>query len=122
MSYTITDTDTGERQNVADRAEAVRVMRDLGLNQYAAIRLLDVADGLAPLDMPRPVTVERSHADARGWDTRPGSLRNEAPDGDAAYTGPRGAQPAPFQALHVYGPERRRVVDFYLDGSPVYAD
>jgi hypothetical protein len=76
MSYTITDTDTGATQIAADRDAAIRALGELGLNIYAAVQMLDAADGLAPLNIRRSITVTRA----------------------------------------------RRVVDFYLDGSPVYDD
>ena len=80
MEYTITDQQTGLVFRNQSRSRAIILMRYLvRANEYQAIHMLDVADGvktLTALDMG--VTVER--------------------------------QPA------------REVVDFYLDGTPVYKD
>jgi hypothetical protein len=61
MSYTITDTARGtEIGRPSTRSDAVAVLGRCGVNAYAAVRLLDQADGLRPDDgVPRPVTVKR---------------------------------------------------------------
>jgi hypothetical protein len=61
MSYTITDTTRGTTAGwAATRSDAVAVLGYCGVNAYAAVRLLDQADGLRPDDgVPRPVTVKR---------------------------------------------------------------
>lgn len=42
------------------REDAIIALGELGINEYAAIRMLDAADGLRPADgVERPYTVER---------------------------------------------------------------
>jgi hypothetical protein len=66
--YVVRSTETGKTLRVArTRREAIDELTRPGLldagalvNTYAAVRLLDVADGLRPDDgVPRPVTVKR---------------------------------------------------------------
>jgi hypothetical protein len=59
MSYVVYDTQIGiELVRAESRAAAIGALRAQGLNAYAAVRLLDVADGLRPDDgVPRPVSV-----------------------------------------------------------------
>jgi hypothetical protein len=43
-----------------NREDAIIALGELGINEYAAIRMLDTADGLRPADgVKRPYTVEK---------------------------------------------------------------
>jgi hypothetical protein len=61
MEYAIKAAGISVIYRAFNRSEAISALGLLGINEYAAIRMIDVADGLRPADgVERPFTVERS--------------------------------------------------------------
>ena len=59
MSYTVTNTETGEVvDRPSDRVEAVAFLAER-FNRYAAVCMVDVADGKRPHDFDRYLTIRK---------------------------------------------------------------